>query len=163
MQTAKDLLDTLKAKVKARVEEERAATDKKLRGYQERLENTEEFETLSEAEQDALREPFNELAREIEHHCLIAVMRDRLHRFQSERYPTLLHKMTEWAARDEEGEAGKGAAATAEEEVQYVTRASLSVDFDKPWLADEGDVDRYLTALRKALMRAIEAGKRIHI
>ena len=47
--------------------------------------------------------------------------------------------------------------------VQYVTRTSLSVDFDKPWLADEVDVDRYLDALRKALMKAIKAGKRINI
>ena len=163
MQTAKELLDTLKANVKARAEEEREATVKKLRGYQERLENTEEFGLLSDAEQDALRTPFDELVREIERHRLIAVMRDSIRRFENERYPTLLHKMTEWAARDEEDKNDIGETGTAEAAVQYVTRAALSVDFDKPWLADEGDVDRYLTALRKALMKAIEAGKRIHI
>ena len=62
-----------------------------------------------------------------------------------------------------EKETGASASSTSEGEVQYVTRASLSIDFDKPWLVDAADVGRYLEAVRKALMEAIKAGKRIHI
>jgi len=163
MQAAKQLLDTLGTKVAAQVAREREATVEKLRNYQGRLENTKEFAALTGAQQETLRAPFDELAREIQRHRLIAVMRDSLHRFEATRYPTLLHRMTEWAARVDEDETGDGAARAGEGEVQYVTRASLSVDFDKPWLADKADVDRYLDALRRTLMKAIEAGKRIHI
>ena len=163
MQAAKQLLDTLGTKVAAQVAREREATVEKLRNYQGRLENTKEFAALTGAQQETLRVPFDELAREIQRHRLIAVMRDSLHRFEATRYPTLLHRMTEWAARVDEDETGDGAARAGEGEVQYVTRASLSVDFDKPWLADKADVDRYLDALRRTLMKAIEAGKRIHI
>jgi len=163
MQEAKQLFDTLKTKVEARVAQEREVTVEKLRNYQERLENTEEFAALTEAQQETLRAPFDELAREIQRHRLIAVMRDSLHRFEATRYPTLLHHMTEWAARDEEDEDRDRDKPVGEGEAQYVTRTSLSVDFDKPWLADKADVDRYVEAVRKTLMKVIKAGKRIHI
>lgn len=162
MQEAKRLLDGLETKVEARLAQEREATIERLRNYQERLESTDEFAALTEAQQETLCVPFDELAREFEHHHLIAVMRDTLRRFEDTRYLTLLHQMTEWGARDE-AETGKDTSHVGEEEVQYVTRASLAVEFDKPWLADEADVDRYLDMLRKALMKVIKAGKRINI
>ena len=40
---------------------------------------------------------------------------------------------------------------------------SIRVPFDKAWLADEADVDRYLAALREAMMKEISAGKRVQI
>jgi len=169
MQEAKRLLDALQKEVEARVAQEREATVKKLRDFQERLESTDEFAALTEAQQETLRAPFDELAREFEHHHLIAVMRDTLRRFEDTRYPALLHRMTEWAARDDarhppsRDETDADVVRTGEREVQYVTRTSLAVDFDKPWLADEADVDRYLDMLRKALMKVIKAGKRINI
>ncbi|MBL7202371.1 MAG: BREX system P-loop protein BrxC [Anaerolineae bacterium] len=164
MQSAKQLLDTLQPQVEARVAWERAATIETLRHYQDRLENTKEFAALTKAEQGALCTPFDELAREIEHQRLIAVMRDSVHRFETTRYPTLLHRLTEWAARDEAQGQDRGDEGIVDEgAIQYVTHTSLSVIFDKPWLADEEDVDRYLQAVRKALMKAIKAGKRIHI
>jgi hypothetical protein len=92
-------------------------------------------------------------------------MRDTLRNFEDTRYPTLLYDLTDLAGRgeddDENGEDnGKG---TGEPEIQYVTRSSLTVPFDKPWLADTEDVERYLEALRGALMKALEDGKRINI
>ena len=46
---------------------------------------------------------------------------------------------------------------------EYVNRQSIYVPFDKAWLADETDVNRYLVAYRKAMMEEIEQGKRIQI
>ena len=40
---------------------------------------------------------------------------------------------------------------------------SVSVGFEKPWLANEADLDNYLAAMRKALLAEIKAGKRIQI
>ena len=163
MQAAKRLLDTLQSRVMGRVAQAREATLERLRSYQARLEHTPEFAALSAAQQETLRAPLDELAREIQCQCLIAVMNDSLHRFETTRYPTLLHNLTEWAARDKETDIDETDDRTAEGEIQYITRASLSVDFDKPWLANEADVDRYLSAVRETLMQAIQAGKRIHI
>ncbi|MDO8948566.1 MAG: hypothetical protein Q7U88_15645 [Desulfocapsaceae bacterium] len=40
---------------------------------------------------------------------------------------------------------------------------SVRVSFDKPWLADESDVERYLDSMRKSLLVKIKKGKRIQI
>ena len=47
--------------------------------------------------------------------------------------------------------------------MEYVARASLQVTFDRAWLADEGDVDDNLTALKDGLMAVIRAGKRVQV
>jgi hypothetical protein len=165
LQTAKQLLDTLEVQVEARVVEEREATIARLRAHQERLERTEEFGALSEGEQETLRAPFDELARQIERQRLIAVMRDSLRRFQEERYLRLWQQMTAWAASpvEEPEEAPAGGAVCKEPAPEYVSRAALSVPFAKPWLGDADDVEAYLAALRKALLEAIEEGKRVQV
>lgn len=47
----------------------------------------------------------------------------------------------------------------AEPRVEYVTHRTLSVAFDKAWLADEADVDAYLATL----MAVLAAGKRVQV
>jgi len=39
----------------------------------------------------------------------------------------------------------------------------MKVSFDKAWLADEADVERYLESMREALLDEIRKGKRIQI
>jgi hypothetical protein len=160
IQEAKRLLDTLQEQVDEQIRQERAAAIAALHSLRERLEHTEEFGKLTVVQQESLREPFYAVERELAGQRLIAVMRERLRRFEASDYPTQLHRLTTLAARedDEDDDLVLG-----EKEIQYVTRSSLTVDFDKPWLADQEDVERYLQALRASFMRVIEAGKRIHI
>ena len=54
-------------------------------------------------------------------------------------------------------------AAKPEPPIEYVPSRSVQVPFDKAWLADETDVDRYLKSMREALLEEIRKGKRIHI
>jgi hypothetical protein len=39
----------------------------------------------------------------------------------------------------------------------------VKVPFEKAWLADETDVDRYLQSMREALLEEIRKGRRIQI
>ena len=41
--------------------------------------------------------------------------------------------------------------------------ARFGSSFNKAWLADESDVDRYLESMREALLAEIRNGKRIQI
>jgi len=45
--------------------------------------------------------------------------------------------------------------------ITYVSAHDIAVDFGKPWLADEADVDQYLKKLKVSLLKAVNAGKRI--
>jgi len=47
--------------------------------------------------------------------------------------------------------------------VEYVPSRAVKVSFDKAWLADENDVERYLESMREALLDEIRKGKRIQI
>ena len=47
--------------------------------------------------------------------------------------------------------------------IDYVSGKHIRIAFRKPWLADEEDVVSYLNELKKAMMKEIEAGKRIQI
>lgn len=46
---------------------------------------------------------------------------------------------------------------------EYVSSRSVKVSFDKAWLADETDVERYLESMREARLDEIRKGKRIQI
>jgi hypothetical protein len=53
--------------------------------------------------------------------------------------------------------------AKPEPRIEYVPSRSVKVSFDKAWLADETDVERYLESMREALLDEIRKGKRIQI
>jgi hypothetical protein len=52
---------------------------------------------------------------------------------------------------------------TVEPPIEYVPLPRLGMHFDKAWLADESDVDRYLAALKSAIMQEIQQQKRVQI
>jgi hypothetical protein len=63
---------------------------------------------------------------------------------------------------DLSGGAGKGPG-NVEPRVEYISKNSIQVPFEKAWLSDQQDVEEYLNALREALLEEIQHGKRIHI
>ncbi|WP_235597393.1 hypothetical protein, partial [Cylindrospermopsis raciborskii] len=104
---------------------------------------------------------------------LIAVIRDRLRQFEDQEYQGLLSKMVSWAQpvvvdtpfhQDETNQAqAQGAATPKEPRIEYVNHRAIQVSFDKAWLADEVDVDRFLQSMREALLAEIRKGRRIQI
>jgi hypothetical protein len=168
MTRAKSLLDALQARVGALVHQEKAATLGKIDERWHRLAGMAEFTSLTPDQQRQLQQPFDELKRTVERQTLIAVIRDTLYRFDERTYQTLLRQMTTWAqpvpAPHAPYAAGNAPARPiAEPPIEYVTQRALPVPFDKPWLADEQDVDHYLAALKQALLQAIHDGKRIQL
>jgi hypothetical protein len=51
----------------------------------------------------------------------------------------------------------------AEPAPRIIAARTIRVAFDKPWLVEEADVERYLEAMREALLSQIRKGKRIQI
>nr|MBC8229660.1 BREX system P-loop protein BrxC [bacterium] len=157
MQQAKALVDALKTKVTEQLQQEKAKAEESVNSLKERMTSMEEFEALSSEQQGQLIQPFDQFIRSLERQTLIAVIRDTLRHFEEDEHQRLLTKMGEWAQPE------PGTGLIAESKVEYVTRRSIHVPFDKAWLADEADVDRYLAALREAMMKEISAGKRVQI
>ena len=58
---------------------------------------------------------------------------------------------------------GEKTTTIAEPAIEYVPSSSVRVAFEKAWLADENDVNRYLECMRQALLEEISKGKRVRI
>ncbi|MDQ0291496.1 hypothetical protein J3R75_003603 [Oligosphaera ethanolica] len=177
MQQLKTQVDTLQAKVTAQLEAEIASAKETVAALKGRLCGMAEFGALNGDQQEQITRPFNEFNAAIERQKLMAVIRDTLRRFEESDYQHLLSQMTSWAQpaptpelAPEPGETASPEEATKptppvkpEPRIEYVPSRSLKVSFDKAWLADETDVERYLESMREALLDEIRKGKRIQI
>ncbi|MBI1293571.1 BREX system P-loop protein BrxC [bacterium] len=170
MQQVKSFLDATQAKVDAVVRAERTKMLNAVDERWARLAAMSEFGDLSTAQQDELKRPFDELKRTLERTTLVAVIKDTVQRFDINEYQRQLLKMTLWAAPAVEPQPGVAednhngpAAPIVEPRIEYVSKQALPVSFDRAWLADEADVDAYLSALKQALMQVIADGKRVQV
>lgn len=138
-----------------------------------------EFSALTKDQQEQITRPFTEFSATIARQTLIAVIRDSLNQFEENEYKHQLSKMTDWAQPSSpppDPEPGPGTGGNnapgdntpttpikPKPKTEYVSCHSVPVSFDKAWLAEESDVDRYLSAMRKALLEEIKKGRRIQI
>lgn len=177
MQQVKTQVETLQEKVTAQIEAEIAKAKETVAALKGRLCGMAEFSALNGEQQEQVTRPFNEFNLGLERQKLIAVIRDTLRRFEESDYQRLLSQMTSWAqpAPAPEPAPEPGQPATPDEglsptppvkpepRIEYVPSRSVKVSFDKAWLADETDVERYLESMREALLEEIRKGKRIQI
>ena len=133
-----------------------------------------EFTGLALEQQEQITRPFTEFTQSVERQKLIAVIRDTLRRFEETDYPKLLVKLSEpQVPSDGHRSAVTGLTDNIKKDfasekprasvVKMKNLKSIPIPFDKAWLADESDVERYLDSMRKALFAEIRSGKRIQI
>ncbi len=177
MQQVKTQVETLQGKVTAQIDAEIAKAKETVASLKGRICGMAEFGALNGEQQAQITRPFNEFDSGIERQKLIAVIRDTLRRFEESDYQRLLSQMASWAqptpTPEPAPESGQPATpdegtkptppAKPEPRIEYVPSRSVKVSFDKAWLADETDVERYLESMRKALLDEIRKGKRIQI
>ena len=177
MPQVKTQVEILQGKVTAQIEAEIAKAKERVDALKGRLCGMAEFSVLNGEQQEQVTRPFNEFNSGLERQQLIAVIRDTLRRFEESDYQRLLSKMTSWAqpAPTPESAPEPGQPAPSDEgtkptppvkpepRIEYVPSRSVKVSFDKAWLADETDVERYLKSMREALLDEIRKGKRIQI
>lgn len=181
MQQLKVLIDSLESTVSAQIALEITEAQTAANMLRSRLCSMDEFSALTLEQQQQLTQPFDAFEAGIAQQKLIAVIRDTLRQFEETEYPQLLSRMTTWAqpvpsptdnrgTTDTKPSTSYSGASTseakttvAEPKIEYVSSKAVRVPFDKAWLADEADVDRYLAAMREALLAEIQSGKRIQI
>jgi hypothetical protein len=120
----------------------------------------EEFARLSEVQQQELTRPFEEYSESLSQEKLIAVIRDRNGRFETETYSELFSRLT---APTDSYAVNAGTYKAGEPKNEYISSRSLLVNFPKPWLENEEDVEKYLGAMKEALLAEIQQGKRVQI
>lgn len=168
MQQTKTLVDALKIRLASQLEQEKSEARDSVSVLKSRLATMDEFTRLSEDKQAQLFQPFDAFLHSLDRQTLIAVIRDTMRRFEDDEYQRILARLSALLKPESSGGtkpegAGQGKTKTPEPAVEYLPYRSIRASFDKAWLADEADVDRYLASVREALMEAIRNGKRIQI
>lgn len=177
MQQVKTQVEILQEKITSQIEAEISKAKETVVALKGRLCGMAEFSALNGDQQEQITRPFNEFNARMERQELIAVIRDTLRRFEESDYQCLLSQMTSWAQPTPTPEPAPEPGETAmpnegtkltppakpEPRIDYVPSRSVKVSFDKAWLADETDVERYLESMREALLDEIRKGKRIQI
>ena len=173
IQQLKGQLDTLKERIDGKVNQTRSRAVASLNTMQERMQSMDEYQSLPEPRQDELNKPFRNLVDYIGQERLIAVINDRLRFFEDEGYQKVLARMVGLAnqksapAADSdqspELQDADGANQIKESPADYVHSRNLHIVYDKAWLADESDVDRYLASLREVLLQEIQQGHKVQI
>ena len=157
MRLLKTYVEKLEEKVVARVDEETAKAMENVSALRDRVSRMDEFAALSGEQCKEIDKEFDDFTLRIGRKKLIDGIRETARRFEESDYNNLLSRITEWTASTPgsslETENGKG--------IECVTLGAVRVSFEKAWLADETDVDRYLESLRKALLAEIRRGNRI--
>lgn len=174
MQQVKSHLTSLEVKISSIRSKEVESVRRKVDALKSRLLSMPEVLNLSPETQSQMADPFDNLLRAVESEPLIPVIRDSLRQFEEKKYVELLSTTTSPTLKISEtipkvegdkisGKMPNNKRAGGEPCIAYVRKDSLRVPFDKPWLADESDVELYLNLLRDALLKEIQDGKRIQV
>lgn len=168
MQQAKSLVDSLKARIDAQLDSEKNIALHSITTLKERLAAMPEFSSLKTEQQGQITQPLDRFLQGLARQTIIAVIRDTRRRCEEDEYQRILGQVNSLSQQDSPaGEntatSGQQPTGVAEPAVEYVTCRSIQVHFEKAWLADETDVDRYLASVREAMLNTIRDGKRIQI
>ncbi|WP_336274626.1 BREX system P-loop protein BrxC [Vreelandella indica] len=173
IQQLKGQLDSLQKRIDEKVNQTRSSAVASLNTMQERMQSMDEYQSLPESRWAELNKPFQDLNEHIRQQQLIAVINDRLRFFEDEGYQKVLARMValanQKAAPSTDPEASPEPESIAKQDqvkepsLNYVHSRNIHVVYDKAWLADEGDVDRYLNSLREALLQEIQKGHKVQI
>ena len=158
---AKAAVTRVRSLIQARLQEERQSGLTTLGEHVAKLKALPEFARLSDPQRTRVMERSQDARSAIESARFISAIRDRLHRYTSQDYPTQLALANRLAIPEAKDGDGTGPAPTTEP--RYISASSLQADCGLPYVATEGDLNRWLEALRKAAAAELSKGHRISL
>lgn len=175
------LLTELKQQLDLVRQSEQQSALSRIAELEQKLSQYEDFNALNIQQQETLLNRFRQLEEQIKQQSLIAVIRDDVRRFEDHGYSQLLNQLMSWKQTKPEPvatvitptprptsiaeQAGRASAAdeTAPAPIETVALRQVQVSYPAPWLSTETDIDNYLKAYHKALVKLINDGKRVQL
>lgn len=181
LQQAKPQLEALQQAIANQLTSEKATAVSRLAELELRLQGSNEYGSLKPEQQAQLAAPFVDARQSMQGQKRIAMIRDQLRAFEDNQYAQLLLKL-ELLARPQpvsapippvspppEGNQGidypppPSVEPPKVAEPRLVSARTIKVDYSKPWLASEAELDNYLRQQREAWLKEIQAGNRVQI
>jgi len=167
MTNLKILIEELQDALSKKIELEKSQVREEISVLQQKLVSSSEFSSLSADNRESLLKPFGQFSENLEGKVLIAVIREDARRFREGSYLSILEKLEELSSTKRPinptvSNIDNGHSA-GESKQTYVQSAQIKVEFKKPWIADEQDLQEYIKALESAYKDALRNGKRIQV
>jgi len=154
---AKTARDTLTQKVLDQIEAEKKSAIRVVERVIDVLKKNVEFEKLNKDKKVQVLKPFNEEIEKLREQRFIANIRQARERVENELLTTQLNEMVKLATpADTEKE-------THEPKVHYIPGSTIKVNYPNSELRTEADVNEYVEALKKELLKHIRENKRISL
>ncbi|CCK81023.1 BREX system P-loop protein BrxC [Desulfobacula toluolica] len=192
MSRVKSLVETVSDKLDEKLKTTRQVAIDKINSLLNKMIGMEDFIRLSASLQDELKKPFETQLETLQDQTLIAMISDALRRFEDDEYNNILSKLsylgrpkpaspdskpsksdqTDYETSIEDSCLGKGKikeglAKPKEKENEPVKEVvgikKIEVNYSKAWIENEFEVEDYLSVLKKAIIREINAGKRVQV
>ncbi|KMN24581.1 hypothetical protein TU85_02965 [Pseudomonas helleri] len=181
LQQAKPQLEDLQQAIANQLTSEKATAVSRLAELELRLQGSNEYDGLKPEQQAQLAAPFVEARQSMQGQKRIAMIRDQLRAFEDNQYAQLLLKLERLArpqpvsapippvSPPQAGNQGidypppPSVEPPKVAEPRLVSARTIKVDYSKPWLASETELDDYLRQQREAWLKEIQAGNRVQI
>jgi hypothetical protein len=168
MKQVKDLTDSLRQRLETMATDARKSAEDAIKSRVEKLKSIPGYDALTKEQRQEIDSVVEGTIEQIRTQPIIAVVKEAATRFETNGYTGILKKVTAWTAPPPETKPdGDGSDGPAKPEfkppIEFIGMNHLNVNFDKPWLQTEEDVEGYLTSLRQAMLSAVNAGKRIQL
>ncbi len=146
------LQDQLKEQLADLRAQAKSVVEKKL----EQLTQTDGYEKLTAEQQTSLKRPFTTISDQLDHQTTLAVIRNQISQVTGELWTQALNQLARMA-----NPPPVGPVITPVKEIVPVHSVRVSVG--KTILADETDVEQYLTALRTEMLRMLRDNKQFNL
>ncbi|MEI7982823.1 MAG: hypothetical protein WCI71_14315, partial [Bacteroidota bacterium] len=161
MQEAKAALESIQKEVSAQQKVERASATEAILKSISKLKSFVDFTKLSKIQQEEISEPFEKIIKEIEQERFIGNIRTKANNTTIDVYQRQLELMMRLANPPKPVE--PGSPEPPKPKVIFVRKDSVKINFPKPALETEQDVEEYLAALKEQYLRIINEDKRISL
>lgn len=165
MQLVKQFLEKLEAKIDTQIVEERNWALSKLEAILTGLRSFEEYQQLSEAHTQEVIAPLLRERQEIGQERFIGNIRSKIQYIDDQLYPRALARMTALAnPAPVKPEAGAAPAKAPDKPAfTYINRNQIKVDYKKPYLETEQDLEEFIVSLKSRYADHLKNNQRITI
>lgn len=174
VQSLRTVLEGMREKLKTKIAETVEQANKKIEVLQCKVAQMPEYGVLAPDREREIHTCFSSVKEKITAQTLIPVIYDIARNFEDFEYNSILNRIERWGkplepvkpeyeAKPVSGEGSPHGKKCEEPVQQYVPLKNITVGFERPYLANEEDVEEYIKELKKVIMEEIKSGKRVRI
>jgi hypothetical protein len=152
---AKAIVEKLKVDLAQQLTEIRKDAEAQIAKTSANLETLDGFATLGEEEKKTLLQTSESALARIRDTQVLAVVRDSLRNYLTDGYQAQVSSLNQLVASKAE------ASGVQEAPAKYVTKTSISINFPKPSIESEADLDAYLESVRQAYGEVLKENGKI--